>query len=481
MAEKPTQPKLAGSRHLPEQPVILVPGHHFFTAVAPLPAGTREKELAGLAALALEADSPFAEEQLARGHFAAAGGLVVFAMLRRKLAVMQEAWAKAAFVVPDFATWLARAEASGGVVLLETSEAVTALDFGAGSVLPRQIVSRPVAAEPGGEEGIVAAGEQVLAHLDSAQRRVRRFRLAETPCTVRGAKYEFHWVPQDSAAGHPEDGVALSTAQLWAMDLRDPAFLRVKRRDFQWNRYAWGALLGLGAAAVLLLVAEAALIGAQVANAGRQTRSEKQVPAARAAEANSDIIDRLAGYIDRKPQPLELLAYVNDVRPRSIYFTKVSVEGGLQMVVEGSTNVLAEINEFEAALKRMPALASVEVKNIRAREGGGTFQLSVTFRRDASLVPTPLVSRAPEPAPGERPPAMAPAPLPKQAADAIQAARVAETQRRQLAHGDPRAARPPAPSAATTGVPPSAPSDSLPPPPPPESGGADFPPPPPPS
>ncbi|HLP09757.1 MAG TPA: PilN domain-containing protein [Opitutaceae bacterium] len=466
MADKPTQPKLAGGRRLPEQPVILVPGHHFFTATAAVPAGTPEKELPGLAALAIETDSPFAEEQLARGHFAAAEGLVVFAALRRKFAAVQETWAKAAFVVPDFATWLPAADARGGVVVLETAECVTALDFAAGSALPRAIVSRPVPAEAAGEEGIAAVRELVLAHLGT-EHRTRRFRLAETPCTLRGARYEFHWEAQEAAAARAPENNPLAAAQLWAMDLREPEFLRTKRRDFQWNRYAWGALVGLGAAALLLLVGELGLVGVRFANSRRQSLVERQTPAARTAEANSDIVARLAGYIDRKPQPLELLAYVNDLRPRSIYFTKVSVEGGLQMVVEGSTNVLAEINEFEAALRRAPAFANVEVKNIRAREGGGTFQLTLAFRPGFSLAtatgaPNPTSQPAAEAQPARAPsgPNVS-APPPG---------------RRQLVTGDPRAARPPAPAAAAA-VPVSA-GGSFPPPPPPEDGGSEPPPPP---
>ena len=60
------------------------------------------------------------------------------------------------------------------------------------------------------------------------------------------------------------------------------------------------------------------------------------------------------------------------------------------MVIEGATSSLAEVNEFEAALKRASALASVEVKNTRAREGGATFQLSLTFR--PGFQPTPATA-----------------------------------------------------------------------------------------
>ncbi|HLP01604.1 MAG TPA: PilN domain-containing protein, partial [Opitutaceae bacterium] len=260
----------------------------------------------------------------------------------------------------------------------------------------------------------------------------------------------------------------LAAAQLWAMDLREPEFLRTKRRDFQWNRYAWGALVGLGAAALLLLVGEVGLIGARFANSRRQSLVEKQTTAARAAEANSDIVARLAGYIDRKPQPLELLAYVNDLRPRSIYFTKVSVEGGLQMVVEGSTNVLAEINEFEAALRRAPAFASVEVKNIRAREGGGTFQLTLAFRPGFSLATATSATTPPSQPPAEARPSGA-AGGPNISAP--------PPERRQVVTGDPRAARPPAPGTAAAASPAPA-GGSFPPPPPPEDGGSEPPPPP---
>ncbi len=380
VAEETSQPKSARGRRLPEQPVILVPGCHFFTTMAVSPAGTSARELGGLADLALEADSPFDNEQLARGYFAAAGGLVVFAALRRKFAAEQEAWSQASFVVPDFATWLPGATATTGIVVLETAAAVSALEFAAGSAVPRRIVSRPVPAEPGGEESIAVAREAVLARLVPGGRRVSRYRLAEVPCTVKGGRYLFHWEPQGGLVETKAEVGALTAAQLWAMDLREPAFLRVKRRDFQWNRYAWGALVGLGLGAAALVVAELGLVGVHLLNARRLDRIEAQRAAARQSEVDTDISNRLAGYIDRKPQPLELLAYVNDLRPRSIYFTKVSMEGGLQMVVDGSTSSLAEVNEFESALRRAPALASAEVKNARGREGSGTFQLSLVFK-----------------------------------------------------------------------------------------------------
>ena len=369
--------------------MVLVPGFHFFAETTTVPAGVGAKELVGLAALSIEEESPFPEEHLAIGHFVAAhnGGMLVTAALRRKFAAVQPQWDSAAFVLPDFATWLPRGAPGAGVVLLETTEAVTALEYLAGSTLPRRVVSRPVVGGDDPEAALAATREQVLARVDPAGRRVWRHRLGSPACTVKGGRYFFEWVSQDAGGGRGAEAGAFTAAQLWALDLRTPETLRTRRRDFQWNRHAWGTLLGAGVAATMLLLGEVSLLGLRFANARRADRIAAQAPAAREAEANSDIVNRLAGYIDSKPQPLELLAYVNDLRPRSVHFTKVSVDGGLQMVIEGATGSLTEVNEYEAALKRAPALASVELRNVRAREGGGTFQLTLGFRPGGVVVP----------------------------------------------------------------------------------------------
>lgn len=400
VVESSSKNRLASGRHLPERPVVLVPGYHFFVETTPVPANTAAKELAGLAALAVESESPFSDEQLASAHFGGSqyGGLVAMAALRRKFSGFQEEWNRAGFVVPDFATWLPRGEAIPGVVILETPAAVTALEYQNGSVLPRRVVSRPVPESDDPEVAIEAARERVLELVVPAGRRVRRYRLGSEPCHVKGGKYCFDWEARDFVPSKSVESGSLSAAQLWSMDLRTADSIRIKRRDYQWNRYAWGLLVGIGVAAGLLLLGEGALLGMKVANSRRANRIEMQEPAARESEANQDIVNRLAGYIDRKPQPLELLAYVNDLRPNAVYFTKVSVDGGLQMMIDGATSSLAEVNEYEAALRNAPGLASVELKNVRAREGGGTFQLVLGFRPGFAMAAVPAKE---EPVPAE--------------------------------------------------------------------------------
>jgi hypothetical protein len=392
--------KISSGARPPEQPVILVPGHHFFTSIAPLAGNTPAGDVAGLASLALEADSPFAAEQLATGHYAMAadGGLVVFAALRRKFATTQEAWGQASFVIPDFATWLPGAEASNSTVILETPESVTAIEYGSGSKVPRRIISRPVSKDVGYEEAVAVAREHAIARLTGSGRRLRRYRMASTPCTVRRGRYQFHWEAIDSGPEPVPATTELTAAQLWALDLREPEVLRLRRRAYQYDRYAWGTFVGMGIAAAALLVSELPLLGCVGVNAARRIRIQNQTPAVQQSEKNKDIVERLTNYLDRKPMPLDLLGYINDQRPGSIYFTKVSTEGASQMTVEGATSVLADVNEYEAALKRTDAIANVEVKNIRVREGGGTFQLLIKFKPGA-LSSNTMAAASPAPAP----------------------------------------------------------------------------------
>ena len=384
--------------------MILIAGHHFFSDAVPLAPGTGAQDVPAQAALLLEGGAPFPADQMAAGHFhvtAGDGGLVVFAAMRRKFAAEQEAWKNAAFVVPDFATWLPCAPTHAAVVLLDTPQGVTALDFPGATALPRQIVSRPRPPETEDGQGGADLHEAMLARIDAEGRPVMRYRLGDVPCLQEGGRYLFDWQPVD---GSPplSAPAAFTAAQMWAMNLRDPEFLKVKRRDYQWNRLAWNVLLASGAAAALLLIGEILLFGGGLMLRQRQARIEAQAPAAQKAQTSSDLVDRLSGYLDRKPRPLEMLAFLNEQRPHSIYFTKVSIDGATQVLIEASTPTPADVNEYEAALKSSPLLASVEVRNNRVRDGGGTFQLAVTFRPGFKLAPT--AASPPQTAPSGAPP-----------------------------------------------------------------------------
>jgi hypothetical protein len=405
--------RFASGPRSPDAPVVLVPGHHFFTLVCPLPVGTPASEARAAIDLALEPVAPFPLEQLARGYYAPAGaGLALAAAAyRRKFTPAElDSWKGALAVVPDFATWLPRAAGVQAVVVLETPGSVTALDC-RGGPLPERVVSRAVmvaqpelaavpanvAAEVGADaadnpaaDAVARAGgaagsavnearARVLERVATAGRPVWHYRLAEVPCLQAGAQFHFQWEALDGAP-NPAAAPPLSSAELWALDLREAGFLQARRREFLFNRIAWNALLMGAAAAVFLLLLELGLVvGGQVLKR-QQARVAAQAPEVSRIETNLEIVERLEAYGPRKPQPLGLLAYINDLRPRSIHFTRAVIEASGAMVIDAATANLADVNEYEAALRTAPGIGSVELRNVRSREGGATFQLVLAFR-----------------------------------------------------------------------------------------------------
>lgn len=378
--------------------MVLVPGHDCFGISAPLPPGTLESEHAGIALLAIEQASPFPVEHLATGHIVpgTGGGIVATAVYRRKLAPADlETLTDAQAVLPDYSAFLcARTVPTNAVVVLETPSCVTALDF-SGDSAPQRIVSRAVKAGEGSDPA-AKAREQVLAKVHAGARTVHRYRLGDVPVQQRGTRLRFNWEPVGPA---PAVDCEMPERVAWAQDLRDSEQSAARRKAAGRERAAVGICNVLVLLLVLLLVGEGLLILGGIWISGREGVLAGTAPAVQQIESDFEVSNRLDAYGASKPMPLELLAYINDLRPRSIYFTRASFDSPAQMTIDAATGNLADVNEYEAALKRAPGLALVETRKTAAREGGATFQLILAFRPgfnpDAGPAPAPPATAAP--------------------------------------------------------------------------------------
>lgn len=359
--------------------MVLVPGHHCFGVPAALPPGTLESEHAGVAALAIEQASPFPLDHLATGHIASPSGdgLVATAVYRRKLSPEAlESWKDAQAVLPDYAAFLCNRDPHGGkVVVLETPLSVTALDFGAAAGSPQRILSRAVQGDS--PDATAQAREQVLARVHSGSRTVHRYRLAANPVQQRGTRLRFNWDPQ---GGAPAVDCEMPERMAWAQDLRDSEESAARRKAAGRERTAVGVCIALAWLLVLLLVGEGLLALGNLWTSSREASLAASASAVQQIESDFEVANRLDAYGASKPMPLELLAYINDLRPRSIYFTRVSFDSPAQMTIDAATANLSDVNEFEAALRRAAGLALVQTGRTNAREGGATFQLILAFR-----------------------------------------------------------------------------------------------------
>ena len=379
MRSIPIVEQFAGKWRSPDRPVILVPGHHCFGITAQLPPGTLDNEREGIAVLAIEQASPFPIEHLATGFIASeqGDGLVATAVYRRKLAPEEiEAWKDAQAVIPDYAAFLCGGSGiKGAVVVLETPACVSALDFGPGGGVPQKIVSRAVATGSG-HDAVAKAREQVLERVPPGGRPVFRYKLAEEPVQQRGTRLRFKWEPIGSA---PSVICEMPERIAWAQDLRDSEESAARRKAVSRERFFLRTCMALVWILALLVLGEVLLAVGNAWIGRREADLAASAPAVAKIESDSEIANRLDAYGASKPVPLELLAYINDLRPKSIYFTRVSFEAPSQMTIDAATGNLDDVNNYVTTLKRAPGMALVETRKTNSREGGATFQLILAF------------------------------------------------------------------------------------------------------
>jgi hypothetical protein len=78
-----------------------------------------------------------------------------------------------------------------------------------------------------------------------------------------------------------------------------------------------------------------------------------------------------------------MLRAINGARPRTVYFTRAATEGLNSLIIDASTKNVADVNQYEAALRATAEVLDVEVRNLKPRDDGTTFTLVVTFRPGA--------------------------------------------------------------------------------------------------
>ena len=393
--------------------VAFVPGSTFFTRRLALPEELQASEIDGFVELSLEGLSPFPTDQLFFGYVTAEGGgaVFVFAAYRRRFpAEVIRSWSEQAFVLPDFLPVLRRSWDEDTTVFLEIGGDVSALAFRAGRSLPEALVSRPL--PESADESVRAA------HRESLKEAIgRRGLLFEKQISLAG-----EWAVAEDTGGlsftlplppgepvapvavgeevdavesadqtptvdpvppPPEPAVALSFDELWAMDIRDPDFLAGRKQAVRVDTFMWRGLLGIAALFVLLLAGELLLIGGKVSLGIVSGLTAKRQGEVERIMDRHGIVNRLAEFDRSNLIPFEMLRAINAARPRTVYFTRAATEGPSSLIIDASTKNVADVNQYEAALRATAEVLEVEVRNLKPRDDGTTFTLVVTFRAGA--------------------------------------------------------------------------------------------------
>ncbi|MBL9188195.1 MAG: hypothetical protein JNK23_11990 [Opitutaceae bacterium] len=358
--------------------MALLPDALFFTRSVPIAAGATPAEAAAQAELALESLAPFPLAQLYYGSFWVPGAenALVFGAYRRRFTGEQTAeWAETELVIPGFAAALGAPVAPGTTLLLASAEALTALQWEK-SPVPVRVVTETLAADLSDEDR-VRARDQLIASLEGAGRVTE----VAAPLTAEPAA-------SDGYLGFRSGTLVSRLAAPVAaqLDVRDKIELAARRNADRRDVFLWRVALGAVAALLLLAVAELGILGArkfwQVARLARVAAQAPRVEEIRKSHALANRIDDLA---TKRLLPFEMIALLTEDnrKPAEITFVSASASSntGLHtLFVEAATTSMGQLSAYVATLRRLPMIQSVETRDEKTRNDGGTFRLTVVFK-----------------------------------------------------------------------------------------------------
>jgi hypothetical protein len=354
-----------------EDPVLL-PSASFYVRRMPLdPAG----DAASQVEIALEAQAPFAAAQLFYGFVRAADGKTALAFATHRRLFAPEAWDGATVVVPDLVALLGAAPTGTKIRVWRQSESVAVAAWDGSGELPAFVLARAATSATAAE-----VRDELLAETRRRLDRsadVEEFSGEVTLAPQKGGGLEF-----SLGAGGGGRSIAgrYDFAALEAMDVRDKAVLAERRATRQRDLYLWRVLQVAVGGLVLAGLLELGLIaGGVLLRQQRESLAQVQPEVQRVQTAQA-LSTRIEEMSQRRLRPFEMLAVLNGVRPPGLLFTRSVTNGQGSLEVEVTTANADGVGLFESAVRALPTIESLEVRDLRLREGTTIAQLVVTFR-----------------------------------------------------------------------------------------------------
>jgi hypothetical protein len=349
--------------------IVLVPGGKFFVRRVPL---APEGDAAAQVELALEELSPFPAGQLYYGFRTDAPRThaLVFAAYRRNFTPEETAaWSGAAAVLPDFAVWLgAEAVPAAGVSLREHGARREVIAWDGQGTLPAAVLVRP--------NGTNGSDELV------AEARHKAGLAADAPVKVVSSAVETAREKREVVVRLADGGAEahFNAASLSQADVRDKTLLVLRRKTLRRDTLLWrvfaAAIGGLAACAAL----ELGLLATRVWLRVQRTEVDAQAATVTQIGLTQSLSKRMEDISAQRLLPFEMLAELQEKRPKSIEFSRASTNGLWRIDIEAQTNNASDLRDFESEVRRLPSVEKVEARDPRTREGLTTFVLEVTFR-----------------------------------------------------------------------------------------------------
>jgi len=327
--------------------------------------------------LALEGTTPFAREQLYYGYLPASDGLTALMFATHRRIFPGDGWPEASVVLPAFAPLLGEPPPGAWIRLWQEGGSLIAAAWDGSSSLPCLVLAHQT--EPATEVSVRAVLlDEVTRRLGGRTPEMEEF---TGPVEVNpGRKERGLDLRLNARAGNRALVTTLAPTALEAMDVRDKAGLASRRSARRRDRLLWGAfataLAGIGLAVLL----EGVVFAGGLWLKGRRAEQALVAEDVRQIETAQSLSTRIDEMTQRRLRPFEMLAVLNDIRPDSIQFLRCATTGLNTLEIEGQTGDAASVGVFETALRGLAGLESVDMRDVRLREGTTTFQLTTVFK-----------------------------------------------------------------------------------------------------
>lgn len=381
----------------PPPKVALLPDSAFFTRSVAVTAGATPVEAAGQIELALEGLAPFPLSQLYYGWFWRhdAEQALLFAAYRRRFTAEQVAeWDGAELVIPGFAALLGAAVEPATTLLLTSPDSITAVHWAAAGE-PAGVVTRTIDAEATDEDRARTKSELVASF--GGSRHVIEPTAASVPDPA-GTDGAVTFRAGELVSKLPATAAA-------AADVRDKAELTALRAARRRDVVLWRTGVGLVASLLALGIGELSLVAGRVWQRTREARVAVQRPVVEKIESVDNLTNKIEELATKRLRPIEMLLQLvgenYERQPADIWFTRVSADAtrGLNTIfIEGRTTNAAQVNAYEAALRKLPTIEKVEAPLQAVRGDQAQFTLTATFRAGA-FAETTAQPAPPKPSP----------------------------------------------------------------------------------
>lgn len=397
---------------IPERRILLAPADAFYSHRFEVAEDVAPADRRGAIELLLEAESPFPMEHLHWGFLfdAEKKRAFVYAAPHARLTRMGMNDIGGFFhAFPGFVTVLGDTFTRRTVRFVAENGSVAAVFFEPGETIPARVTARRVNDEFMGDGAILATRGRLAGAVPADEGwHLEQCVFVGAGIVVEGERrvvcHHRRLHPgEQSDAGPPENGeatdagdhatenvsaaadktrarpLALDHNAVWDADIRPPAWGEKTRKDRRTSRHIFKATAAAVFFLGFLLLLQAFHFGLGMYNANRAQRIAAEQPRVQRINDTWALASRLTQSTEQDLAPFRMLELINDVRPESVYFTRVRSTVFNELRIEGLANAVAPVNAYADRLNRLPFVAEAETV-VETREDRTRFDLVVRFR-----------------------------------------------------------------------------------------------------